>query len=518
VRILKSAGTATAACILLAAATAACGSGTPATAPGSAKGVLTIALGTPPVSLDPSRGGNGPTAMFQTPAYGSLLHLQGNGGTESPSLAESYKWVGSDNTELQVVLRPGLKFSDGTALDSAAVKASAEHFAANGSAFAYVGQEVASVETPDERTVVFKLKAPDPTFPNQLAETSGLGMIINPKAIADKADLGTSTAGAGPYELSASQTVVGTTYTYVPNPYYYDKPAVRYKEIVIKVIADPSTALAALQSGQVQVAYATPGENTQAKSAGLSIASFPGATDGLFFQDYGGMVPALGNVAVRQAINLAIDRAAAANVVTLGTGKPTAQLPVAGSLGYDAGLDKVYPYDLSKAKQLMAQAGYAKGFTLPTLVPTFVPTSDNLAQILAAQLAKIGITMKLGDVTTIGAYAAAQGTGKYSATVFAVGFPLGVPSAASVLFGPTSLGNPRHEKFPAVLPAVQTASAMGGDQAAPAWQQINSTIVNTALEAPIMTEAYAYYYSGKAVAGVDGSIAVNPVYMTPAQS
>ncbi len=455
--------------------------------------------------------------MFQTPAYGSLLHLVGNGGTETPSLAQSWQWVGSGNTELQVVLRPGLKFSDGTALNSAAVKASAEHFATNGSAFAYVGQELGSIQTPDARTVVFKLKAPDPTFPNQLAETSGLGMIINPKAIADKANLGTSTAGAGPYELSAGQTILGTTYTYVPNPYYYDKAAVKYKEIVVKVIADPSTALAGLQSGQVQVAYATPGENTQAKSAGLSIASFPGATDGLFFQDYGGLVPALGKVGVRQAINLAIDRAGATTAVTLGTGTPTAQLPVAGSLGYDVGLDSVYPYDLTKAKQLMAQAGYAKGFTLPTLVPVFVPTSDNLAQVLAAQVAKIGITMKLDDVTTIGAYAAAEGTGKYGATIFAVGFPLGVPSAASVLFGPTSLGNPRHEKFPTVLPAVQAASALGSDQAATAWQHINTTIVNEALEAPIMTEAYAYYYS-KAVQGVDDSIAVNPVYMTPGQS
>ncbi|MDX6740216.1 ABC transporter substrate-binding protein [Actinocorallia sp. A-T 12471] len=512
-RLPSKIGIAAAACVMSVAGTAACGSS--GTSPSSsAKDVLTIALGTPPVSLDPSRGGNGPTAMYQAPAYQSLLHLEGDGGTESPSLAESFKWVDARNTELQVVLRPGLKFSDGTALDAAAVKASTAHFATNGSAFAYVGQRVASVDTPDARTVVFKLKEPDPTFPNQLAETSGLGMIINPKAIADKANLGTSTAGAGPYALSTEQTVVGTTYTYLPNPHYYDKSAVKYQKIVIKVIADPNTALAALQSGQVQVAYATPAGFAQAKAAGLNTAAFPGATNGLFFQDHGKLVPALGDIDVRRAINYAIDRKSAAEAVTLGTGKPTVQLPVAGSLGHDPALEDVYPHDLAKAKELMAKAGYADGFTLPTLVPAFVPTSSNLAQTLADQLAKIGITLKLESVTTIGAYAAAQGTAKFGATVFAVGFPLGVPSAASVLFGPTAQGNPRREEFPTVMPAIKAASALSGDAAATAWQRINKTIVDEALEAPIMTEVYGYFFS-KDVQGVDESIAVNPVYMAP---
>lgn len=511
-RLTKFTGIAAAMCLALIAGTTACGSSS-GTAAGSTE-ALTLALGTPPVSLDPSKGGNGPTSMFQTPAYSSLLHVEGDNGTVVPALAESFNWVDNRNSQLRVTLRPDVKFADGAVLDSAAVKKSAEHFATNGSAFAYVGQAIVSVDTPDPLTVVFHLKAPDPTFPNELAETSGLGMIISPNAIDAGANLGTSTAGAGPYQLSESETVIGTTYTYVQNPNYFDESAVHYEKIVIKVIPDANTALASLQSGQVQVAYATPNGDERAKSAGLKTASFPGATAGLFLQDHGTSVPALGNADVRQAINLAIDRVSAAQVASLGTGTATAQLPVPGSLGYDADLNDVYPFDVTRAKELMARAGYADGFTLPTVVPTFLATANNLAQILASQLAEIGITMSFESVTTIGAYAAATGSGKNAATVFSTGFPLGIPSAVNVMFKPNALGNPKHEDFPSVLSAATEASALNGEEAEAQWKAINATIVREALEAPVMVEPYAYYYSD-AVEGVDISKAVNPIYMTP---
>jgi peptide/nickel transport system substrate-binding protein len=481
----------------------------------SSKPMLTMALGSAPTSLDPSLGSGATNVIYQAPAYQGLLHLEGNGGTQTASLASSYKWIGSNNSKLEIVLRPGLKFSDGTPLNSAAVEASAEHFATNGSAFAYVGQEIASMDTPDTRTIIFNLKAPDPTFANELAETSGLGMIISPKAIADKTSLGTSTDGAGPYELSKSGTIEGSTYTFTPNPHYYDPAAIKYSKVVIKVIADPNTAVAATESGQVQVTYGDPDTVVQAKSSGLLLASFPGSTDGLYFDDDSGtLTSAMGNVDVRRAINLGIDRKAVAKVVTQGTGQPTDEMAIPGTAGYEASLQKTYPYDLTKAKKLMAEGGFPHGFTLTTTVPTFMPTANNLAQILASELSKIGITMQIIGGTTFPAYAEAQQSGKYDATIFSLPFSLGIPSAITLGFEADALGNPRHETFPSILPAAAAANALPIAKAAAAWQAVNTTIVTQGLEAPVDNEAQIYYYD-KSVKGVSESISLNVVFMSP---
>lgn len=501
--------------LALIAGTTACGSGGASSS--SNGGVLTIALASPPVSLDPSRSGQGTTAIFQATAYQGLLHLEGSGINQSPSLAQSFNWIDDKNTKLRVVLRDGLKFSDGSVLDSAAVKVSAEHFATNGSPFASEGAKIESIETPDAATVIFTLKESNPTFPYQLAETSGLGMIINPKAIEGKADLGTTTAGAGPYELSAGETVSGSTYTFVPNSHYYDKAAIAYDKIVIKVIPDASTALAALQSGQVQISYATPDGAARADSAGIQTAEFPGVTNAMLFKDNGKIVPALGNADVRRAINYAIDRKAAAEVVTLGTGTPTAQLAGLDSFGYDANLQDSYPYDLEKAKHLMADAGYAEGFTLPILVPNFIPTSNNLSQVLADQLSKIGITVETEGVSTVGAYASESATEKYGATVYALALPQGIPSAVSLVFAPNAVANPGHLPFPSVLAGAQAASAVPIDESEAMWRDVNKTIVDEALEVPIFTQPYSYYYTD-AVSGVADSPSMNPIYVKPNQS
>jgi len=485
---------------------------TPASGSGT-KPVLTIALPSAPTSLDPSLGSGATNVGFQDPAYQGLLHAGGNGGQITPSLASSYQWVGTGNSKLKVVLRPNLRFSDGTPLNSDAVKVSAEHFASAGGQFSYVGQEVSSIETPNSRTVIFDLKAPDQTFPSGLAETSGLGMIISPQALSQGTNLGTATDGAGPYELSQGQTIEGSTYTYVPNPHYYDQAGIKYSKVVIRVISSPNTALAALQSGQVDIAFGDPDTFREAKASGVSAALFAGSTDGLWLEDVSGtLTPALGNEKVRQALNFAINRTAVAKAVTLGTGSPTVQMAIPGTFGYVASLERTYPYDVSKAKTLLAQAGYPHGFALTATVPTFMPTANTLAQILSAQLAQIGVTLRIVGATTFPGYASAQTSGKYDATIFSLPFTQGIPSAISIGFQPNAIGNPRHESYPSVLPAAQVAAGLSGEQANRAWQKVNRTIVDEGLEVPIETETSIYYYKG--VGGVFSS-GMNPVFMSP---
>src|SRR5580658_2000666 len=493
-------------------------SGASPAAAAAAKPVLSIALATPPTSLDPLLGSGVTNGIFQAPAYQGLLHLVGNGGTLEPSLAASYKWIGDNNSKLEVVLHSGLKFADGTPLNAAAVKTFALAFASGTSPFAYVGQEVASSATPNNLTDIFTLKAPDLSFATESSDDeTGLGNIVSPEAINQKEDLQTSTDGAGPYELSQSATVEGSTYTYTPNPNYFDTAAVKFSKIVIRVIADPNTAVASIESGQVQVAYGAPDTVKEAQSDGIGVAAFPGSVDALFLtDDLGTLNPALKNVDVRKAINYAIDRPAIAKAITLGAGAGTDQMPITGTLGYSASLANAYPYNLAKAKQLMAAGGYAHGFTLTVTVPSFMSQLANLDQVLTTELAKIGITVQTFSGTTFPSFIALQNSGNYDSVIFSFPFPEGLPSAVPLLFSAAAVGNPRHEILPDVLPAAQAAEGLGGAKGAAAWLAINKTIVSQALEAPVETEPTIYYYA-KSVRGVPQSLTIDPDFMSPSK-
>ena len=260
------------------------------------------------------------------------------------------------------------------------------------------------------------------------------------------------------------------------------------------------------------MASGDPDTYQEAKSSGVSAALFAGSTDGLWLDDTTGtLTPALGNVKVRQALNFAINRAAVAKAVTLGTGSPTVQMAIPGTFGYLASIERTYPYSVSKAKRLMAQAGYSHGFTLTATVPTFMPTASTLAQILSAQLAAIGVTLRIIGGTTFPSYASAR-RAKVRRDRLLVAFHSRDPQRHFHRIQPNAIGNPRHERYPTVLPAAQVASSLSGAKANPAWQNVNRTIVQEALEVPMETETNIDYYKG--VRGVFSS-GGNPVFMSP---
>jgi peptide/nickel transport system substrate-binding protein len=484
--------------------------------PSDEKPTLTIALASAPTSLDPSKGSGGANATYQLAAYSTLLHVGEVGGEPEPALAESWQWLDDSNQQLEITLREGLTFSDGAALDAEAVKGSIEHFAEGGSVFSFMAAPIESIETPDERTVVFSLNAPTPTFPVDLAEGPGMGSIISPDALAsDPEALGTSTAGAGPYMLSKDGTVEGSEYRYVPNPEYFDPESVAYSSVTIKVIADPNTALSTLQSGQLDIAYGSPDSYERATSGGVEAFVRNTNVNGLWIQDWDGVVvPALGDQRVRQAINLALDRESIADAVTLGLGGPAVQTPVEGSLGYDSALDETYPFDLDQAQALMDEAGFSDGFDMPIIVPTFNTTSNALSQAIADQLSKIGIRVQITGSNTFPEYAQAQESGTFVGTVIGLDMAQGIPAAMSNIFAPQALVNPRKTELPDVVAGVAAASALPGEAADTAWQEVNALLVDGAYAAPVLTEPLVTYYT-EAVAPLELAGPLNPVYIAP---
>jgi peptide/nickel transport system substrate-binding protein len=474
---------------------------------------LTIAKGGPPNSLDPAKISQD-WQWYANLAYDPLIYRDPT-GTLQPRLAESWGYVGAGNKVFELKLRPNVQFSDGSPLTADGVKASIEYYRK-----AHTGSSplatVSAIEATGPLTVRLTLSQPNPQLPVIFTQDYGAGNIVSGTALANPAQLATTTAGAGPYLLDASGTVANDHYAYAPNPHYWNKDAVHYSKVVIKVIPNPNTSLAAVKTGQVDVIQGVYSTAEAAKSAGLQLASAPQVFVGLALADRKGtIVPALGDVRVRQALNYAIDRQKIAKALFGDYGTPTEQIVLPGQDGYND--TPFYTYDPAKAKQLLAQAGYPNGFTLP-VVTTSSANIGLTTQAIADELKQIGVQVELTnhpdassfykDVT--GGKFAAYGIGFGTMPVYLMGQTLYLPSAAQF--------NPMKSSDPALTSLYEQAA--GADDATRAQQdkQIVSWLNEQGWFVPVVFTP-VFFFSRATVAGVQstrGEPIANPTEWRPA--
>jgi peptide/nickel transport system substrate-binding protein len=283
--------------------------------------------------------------------------------------------------------------------------------------------------------------------------------------------------------------------------------------VVVKVIASPTAALEALQSGQVQVAMDQPVTSVSvAKQSGLHYVDPLTLLLGLGILDRSGKISKpLGNAQVRQALNYAINRPALAKVLGAGYGTAITQMAAPGWDSYNAALGQAYPYDPAKAKQLLAAAGYPHGFTLP-VVSVAAVGQDVLADALQGQLSAVGITVQPDIMTNTGAYFEAMSSGKYPAATLSFGQ---LPAAFDYadLYGPVAAFNPFKTTSPQ-LTALDTrlnAAAAGAEPAIA--EQMQALLVNQAWFVPVAATPLVVLYQSD-VTGVNATPQRNVVYMT----
>jgi peptide/nickel transport system substrate-binding protein len=360
-------------------------------AAGGATQTLTVGIVEAPLSLDPSSGAAGPYTPMLFLAYAPLIALSPSGQLV-PGLATSWHYVGSGNTSFELTLRQNARFADGTPVTAAAVKAWFEYNAKSPAETASLGV-LKSVQTTGNWTVDIQLATPNPEIPLILA--SNWGMVGSPAGVTKPSLLaGGAAGGAGPYQDVPSQTVIGTQYTYVPNKYYYDKSTIKYGKIVVKIITSGSSLLQAAETGEVNAAYGSSLTAAAAAAAGLKVYSAQSGVNQLVFTDLNGTVQkALGNMSVRQALNMAIDRSAIVQGIVGKYGSPTSE-PELGA-GYVPSLDNYYPYNPQKAKALLAAAGYPNGFTISVVSWVDPSVGSTILDAVAKYLAAIGVTLKV---------------------------------------------------------------------------------------------------------------------------
>ena len=204
------------------------------------------------------------------------------------------------------------------------------------------------------------------------------------------------------------------------------------------------------------------------------------------------------SVLVRQALNYAINRPALVKAVQLGFGKPTTQLLKPGDEGYSAALDDEYPYNPTKAKQLLAQAGYAKGFTMSTVsISTFDTATQALAGYYSADWRHALRSWTCLPLSTSRASWAESTRPRSCHTA------LLTPTTISALFATLNAGfNPFHTSDPVVNKLYsEAASAPAAQRPTLLERPLNARLVSQAWFVPMFSDTFGIAYT-KAVKGI----------------
>ena len=368
----------------------------PATSEPERGGTLTFGLVGAPPSLNPGIGDPAFNSVYMW-AYDSLVILQPDGAF-APNLAVEFGYTDDRNTRYELALRPDVRFSDGTALDAEAVKGHLDYVRSQPTALAQMLARVSDVEVTGPLSLTIHLSESDPGLTFAFAQGFGVGNVISPAALASPETLDFGTAGAGPYVLVPGESVPLDTYTYVPNPDYWNPGRIHWDEVVLRVIPNSSSMIEAMRAGQVQAGHGDPGTIAAAREAGLTVTGAQNNVVGLNLVDRNGEVSAaLGDVRVRRALNHAVDRAAVAAALLGDPELALSQYAIEGHRGYSAALDAANAYDPDLARRLLAEAGYGEGVTISALTVGLLGL-DTMVQAIAGQLAEVGVTL---DITTV---------------------------------------------------------------------------------------------------------------------
>ncbi len=492
------------------AALSACGSSSGGNASDAQSGgrspAITVAANTAPLSLDPAKNGNtADMQMYMDLAYEPLIKLKPDGRL-GPALATSWRYLDKDQKTFELTLRSDAQFSDGTAVTPKAVVASIEHEkTANGPVAVYVNA-IRSAAVSGPHTVRLTLVRSNPTIAFVLTQRFLIGDVVGPKGTANPKVLGTTTIGAGPYKLDPSATVANDHYTFVPNSHYYDQSAIHFDRFVVRVIRNPQTALSALQSRQISLVGGSFTLAPAARSAGAAVRSALSAWYGIFLLDRDGQIAKpLANPLVRQALNYAIDRKGMTQALFGDYGSPNAEPSVAGyeNQGFVPEYVDRYPYDVAKAKQLLAQAGYPNGFTLSIGATQALGNGVDMTQAVANDWSKIGVKVDIKTYQDIPSIVGPWQQKKLPATA---GYYDAQPMyifAQQALAKDAGLFNPWAAEDAQLNALMEKAYATTDPaQQGPAWAAVTKRVVDLGWFVPIASGA-AVYFSDPGLKGVE---------------
>ena len=411
------------------------------------KDEVIISISSEPETLDPCQGwGHGATPLVQS----TLVEYRQDMSFVN-DLAEDYT-LSEDGLTWTFRLREGVKFTDGEALTASDVVFTFETAKTSQSSLDLTFLE--KVEAPDDRTVVFTMSKPTSTFLNTVATVG----IVPEHAYGP--GYGDAPIGSGPFKFvqwnKQEQLILEAN-----EDYFLGAPSIKRVELV--TIADTSAALLNLEGGGIDAYCDIQTSDYALAQSNEDIKIVEGNALGYEFLQFNTAKAPFDNVKVRQAVAYALDKDALLQGINDNIGTKVDTMILSDGIGYTDKI-QVYDYNLEKAKALLAEAGYADGFTCDIHVPSDV--YGKYAQVLQNSLREIGITANIKQ-EELSAFKVSTNGGNYDMAVNGCSFTVMdvFESCGDSIYGPkigdtnnTFYNNPRvNELFDEALVTVDEA-------------------------------------------------------------
>jgi peptide/nickel transport system substrate-binding protein len=360
-----------------------------------------------PSGIDPHVNASSELGIPLTSVYDTLVYLDPETRGFVPGLAERWE-ISEDGLAYTFYLKEA-KFHDGTAFDADAVRFNLDRITSadlKSQKAAFMLGPYDRTEVVDKSTVRIVLKQPFAPLLDSLSQVY-LGM-ASPSAVQKwGTEYQLHQVGTGPFVMA--DYMPGDHLLLTPNPDYawgpalYEHPRAQVAEIEFRFYTDPATRSPALETGQADIMGEIPPQDAKRlqSKAGFQVQAVPIPGVSLMFFLNTTRAP-LDDVRVRQALLYGTDRQAIVSTVFGGL-SPIAYGPLAAiTLGYDASVQSLYPYDDQKAAALLAEAGWADAdgdgvldkngqpLALDAILMSF-GSMPEASQLLASQWQSLGI-------------------------------------------------------------------------------------------------------------------------------
>ncbi len=365
-------------------------------------------------SLDPMGLDETFTLGFSNNFYEGLVHYNKDLKLE-PALATSWKNISPKVWRFK--LRQGVKFHNGDTMTAQDVIFSWKRSLTPGSDLKGFGSQISDIKIIDPETIDLITPVPNPILPGELtwlfimdqkwAEANNATEATSPQAATSDSTYATKHEnGTGPFVLVSRQADVKTVMKRFDG--YWDKDlATNVTDVIFTPISEDSTRVAALISGDVDLAYPIPVQDWPRLKSAKGVKALTGAEartiflgmdqfrDELLYSNIKGKNP-LKDIHVREAMAHAIDIEAIDKKIMRGAATPTGLMIAPQINGFDKALNTPYKYDPEMSKKLLKDAGYPDGFELGMDCPNNRYVNDEqICQAIVGFLARVGIRVDL---------------------------------------------------------------------------------------------------------------------------
>ncbi len=361
--------------------------------PPKPKGTLTAAVTTDIAALEVPRAPERNAFLVAWTMYDSLVYHAPDGSIQ-PGLAEKWE-VSSDGTTYTFYLRKGVTFHNGELFNADSVVYTWQVYTQKDVKYANYFTGAQSVEKVDDYTVKITTKEPNAA----LLPFMALGWTMLPPkyhAQVGAKEFAQHPVGTGPFVFK--EWVKGDHVTVTANPNWWRKGYPLIQTVIFKTIPEASTRVAALRRGEIDLATRLSAEDAQGMLGERGIQVVRYLADRVYYVAFNnvstGKDTPIKDAKVRQAMNYAVDKQAIIKSIFGGYGTVAAGLVGPANLGYEG--SQPFTYDVAKAKQLLADAGYANGFSMGMACPSnaFLRIND-VCQAVAGYFDKVGIKVDL---------------------------------------------------------------------------------------------------------------------------